>query len=257
MIGEFSDSLQDLNTLCERYGIEELPVELERLRSKSRRKQARRRFVKSQISELEAEVRVLASELSGIDVALDLLAGATAQSIRSIHSEAWSPVPVLAFRVWKCSSRGLFGLVQQWESPRLVAYCSRRGTTREVPHTDGGCPHPSCGIYAAKNLARLLAAHERPGRTSLAVGLVALSGKVVEHEHGYRGAVAEVLALAYPSADGLQMSHRREEIQTVFRQGCQEQTVSPEHETEAAVDRIVRYLTEQRERRENWTLESN
>ena len=88
------------------------------------------------------------------------------------------------------------------------------------------------------------------------VPLLSLSGKVVEHEHGYRGAVAEVLALAYPSADGLQMSHRREEIETVFRQGCQEQTASPEHEKEAAVDRIVRYLTEQRERRENWTLES-
>ena len=105
----------------------------------------------------------------------------------------WSPTPVLGFRFWYVFSGCLQGVRQTWLRPEMEAQCARQGPG--APHTGGGC---RCGIYALKaseGLPRPGRVRMRPG-AGLALGVVALSGVVVEHELGYRAARAEVAAAA-------------------------------------------------------------
>jgi len=100
----------------------------------------------------------------------------------------WSPVPILGFRLWRLTSRGVHGVVRAWPGPRLEAHCPRGPG---APHDAPGC---RCGIYALKDPGALWAL--RPGAGPILVyGLVALSGKVVEHAYGYRSRRAEVMAV--------------------------------------------------------------
>ncbi len=113
--------------------------------------------------------------------------------------EFWSPQSVLAFRMWELRGR-LQGAWRAWDRPFREARCVSGRTERDdgaVPHTDGRCGHPPCGIYACKEPAQLLASFGLPeGSRRRVYGLVALSGKVVEHERGYRGQRATVVAAA-------------------------------------------------------------
>ncbi len=110
----------------------------------------------------------------------------------------WSPQPVLGFRFWQVDSQ-LEGVFRPWPQPEYEAGCSRglgEFHDAHVPHTDGRCGEPPCGIYAAKDPASLF--DEEDDHTTMrgrAYGLVALRGKVVEHERGYRAAHATALAV--------------------------------------------------------------
>ncbi len=107
----------------------------------------------------------------------------------------WSPVAVMGYRAWKWSEDGFHGVRQPWLHPRLAAACSEGGG---LPHTDGRCAEVAygCGIYAAKSLDVLMEEVRGFSDSRVAVGLVGLEGKVVEHERGYRSEIATVLALA-------------------------------------------------------------
>lgn len=113
--------------------------------------------------------------------------------------EFWSPGLVLGFRMWELRGR-LYGAWAAWDRPEHVARCLRRrgaAAADQVPHTDGRCGDPPCGLYCFKEPEQLLAAFGMPTRNERVVaGLVALSGKVVEHERGYRAQKARVLAAA-------------------------------------------------------------
>ena len=86
-----------------------------------------------------------------------------------------------------------------------------------VPHTDGRCGHPPCGLYAAKDVRDLdFPALNALGRRRVALGLVALAGKVVEHEHGYRARRAEVRAMAVIGAGRVVRIGDRTTIERLF-----------------------------------------
>lgn len=109
-----------------------------------------------------------------------------------------SSTAVFAYRAWNISQNSLRGVCVAWPVPTVVARCldygRRAGADRtDVPHTDGSCGPPPCGIYATKTAAAALDAIEHDGPQAL--GVVALSGKVVEHEHGYRAAVATAVGM--------------------------------------------------------------
>lgn len=110
--------------------------------------------------------------------------------------EFWSPAPVLGFRMWDLRDR-VYGAFRVWERPEYEAVCLSPATGHdhsEVPHSDGRCGPPPCGIYCFKEPEQLLAAFGLPKGTSrVVVGLVALSGKVVEHERGYRAKRVKVV----------------------------------------------------------------
>ena len=103
---------------------------------------------------------------------------------------------MLGFRMWELRGR-LVGAWMPWDRPEYEARCGTRrsGPGDDVPHTDGRCGYPPCGLYCFKEPEQLLAAFGMPrGSARFVLGLVSLSGKVVEHEHGYRAKKARVLA---------------------------------------------------------------
>jgi hypothetical protein len=98
--------------------------------------------------------------------------------------EFWSPDPVAAWRTWKWNGRVLKGSFERdWPSDLMEADCV---VCSEPPGWD--CP---CGIYAMKDHRPLPVV--RPG--SAIIGKVALSGRVIEHEEGYRGSHARITDL--------------------------------------------------------------
>jgi hypothetical protein len=114
--------------------------------------------------------------------------------------EFWSPDEIVGWRVWSWTGKVLKGSFEHnWASSSMGADCV---VCADPPGWD--CP---CGIYAMKDRRSL--SPSRPGSTI--VGKVALSGRVVEHEGGYRSSHARMtelwvddaetarrIALAYP-----------------------------------------------------------
>jgi hypothetical protein len=106
--------------------------------------------------------------------------------------------PILAFRAWGISQGRMRGARAAWPVPSVEARCLDSGRQAEadagdVPHTDATCGPAPCGIYATKTPAAALVALRHDG--PVALGVVALAGKVVEHEHGYRAAEATAVAI--------------------------------------------------------------
>ena len=116
----------------------------------------------------------------------------------------WSPTPILGFRVWQMGAH-LHGAKRVWYTPEYVAGCLRGNSEvmdPDVPHSDGSCGRPPCGIYAAKDPASLVAdfgAEYLP----MAYGVVELTGKVVEHDDGYRAQRARAIAVVVVEDEGL------------------------------------------------------
>lgn len=122
---------------------------------------------------------------------------------RSRDQEWWSHQPVLGFRMWDMRGGKLHGAWIAWEGPSKTAQCldKQSKATGPVPHDASECRPPPCGIYALKGTRSLRTAAERAIRTNavpmtLAIGLVAMTGRVIEHDDGYRAQQAEVVALA-------------------------------------------------------------
>ena len=126
----------------------------------------------------------------------------------------WSPAPIFGFRFWRVHIDGLFGSTGvRWERPVLEAECRNPRGLRlgvaarglEPVPFDAGEPVPhlecTCGIYAIPDVTVLVGLAARamgPGVRALetgAFGIVAMTGRVVEHERGWRAARAEVTAL--------------------------------------------------------------
>jgi hypothetical protein len=103
---------------------------------------------------------------------------------------------VLGYRVWTIEQNELVGARFVWETPEFEATCEGNLSSDEVPHTDERCGRLGCGVYATKHLEDLLGEHVQESTRQYVAGLVALDGKVVEHEHGYRAARAEVVSAA-------------------------------------------------------------
>ncbi len=111
----------------------------------------------------------------------------------------WSPTPILGFRGWHVRDGRLHGAVRPWPTPIHHAGCVKRGRQDvapaiDVPHTNGECGRPACGIYATKEPGPIVDMFIDLGG-AVAVGIVELSGKVVEHEYGYRAGVAMAVAM--------------------------------------------------------------
>jgi hypothetical protein len=97
-----------------------------------------------------------------------------------------------------------------------------------VPHAAGECGPPPCGIYVAKDPQDLISGYSRDAAWAMLVGegvrllepgvygAVALSGRVVEHERGYRGARADVLGVVAVGGHRMAVIDRPEALQTLF-----------------------------------------
>jgi hypothetical protein len=189
--------IREYNTLKFRYGVAESPPQLARIDQAVQRRQYRLDFLRRQAAEIAEELHWIETEVEKFDKGRELVLVDAIEDLRRRFPEAWSPTPPLGFRWWDVSDGRFCGFRQIWPEPSLRARCLTTNRTEEIPHTDGSCGSPPCGIYAAKSVSRLVRGiHIGSDVRSVAVGLVALEGKVVEHEHGYRAAVATTRALA-------------------------------------------------------------
>ena len=202
--------------LRDRYGSSIEPAGVARLELSRTRRINRIRHLRDRVSELTDEIRVLRHEVEGIDKALCLALEEAIGNERHVRGEAWSPIPIPGFRLWDLRGDGLFGFRVQWSQPTLVAQCPTTKTSHEVPHTDGSCGDPPCGIYATKDADSLLDAHCHDEVERLAIGLVGLTGKVVEHEFGYRAARADVIALSFVRNGVLHTTADHDEMTLLF-----------------------------------------
>lgn len=172
-----------------------LPEETEKI-DRMRRTIASKRVqldrLENEAQELIAEVVRLEDELHGREKALALLLGTVVHRIEHSLRDAWSPVPLLGYRLWAMRGGRLHGARTLWTEPSFVATCASHDG--EVPHADGRCGRLGCGIYATKALQPLINLHLEAGSHSYVAALVALSGRIVEHENGYRASHARVAA---------------------------------------------------------------
>lgn len=188
------------------------PPGLQRLEQGVQRRLQRIAHLRTVAEEAQAEAARLSAEVAGLERGIEALLGDTLEAWQRRHPEAWSPVGVPAFRAWTVTDRSVSGAVVVWREPRLVALCGK-SPGGEVPHTDGRCSSPPCGIYAVKRIARL---REFRFTDEWLAGLVGLSGKVVEHEDGYRAAAAEVVALVGIAGSDVYRTEDRTVLEDLF-----------------------------------------
>ncbi|MDK1038242.1 MAG: hypothetical protein QGD91_04845 [Actinomycetota bacterium] len=169
----------------------------------------------------------------------------------------WSPTAVHGYRVWTFEKDGLYGAQRPWRSPRFSARCSFDG---EIPHTDGRCATVAfgCGIYAAKSVEVLMDEVDGDLGRQFVVGLVGLEGRVVEHDRGYRGEQATVLAATIVNRGTLLMTDDAGELQRMFRDPRQSFGVGavspPSGNSDRTMQAAIRnYLEKKAERYQTWT----
>lgn len=178
-----------LGELEDRYGVEPDP-DVGRLEHQLARRTSRIAVLSDQLDALLDEITRLDDERAGLLSAMELVLTDQLGRVTQARDEAWSPWPVFGFRLWGVTNQGLVGMFERWTAPLKQARCSNLSGNPDVPHTDPRCGEPRCGIYATRTPD--MAMQGIPAGGGWAVGLVALSGKVVEHEHGYRAQRAEV-----------------------------------------------------------------
>lgn len=116
------------------------------------------------------------------------------EKVRIEKGEGWSPVPVIGFRGWRLMNGLLYGAKVVWQRPEMSADCLHLVAGEDLPHSAGKCGPPPCGIYAVKELA-VLKRELGPWGSSSLFGVVAMTGKVIEHDLGYRAAKSKVVAI--------------------------------------------------------------
>ncbi len=221
----------------------------------------------AEIEELEAEV--LGTLRQAVETAKSAQRAAATRRARTLKSRfgefdpvtMWSPTPVYGYRMWRLDYTGFHGARKLWRKPWMAATC-RRGDG--VPHTDGRCAGVAygCGIYAAKSVGVLMDEIGGALGDSFAVGLVALEGKVVEHERGYRAETAAVRVLIVAERGSLRMVDVDVALHDVFEdplmiRAVDSTVLQKPASGEATRTTIERVLEERAERLKAWTLGSN
>lgn len=176
---------------------------------------------------------------------------------RQAHAEGWSPTAVLGYRLWAIGEDGMHGVKMAWRGRTMTATCLARGGSEEIPHTDGRCGRLGCGVYAAKSVDSLFRGFDVSGIGDVALGLVALTGKVVEHETGYRAAAATVVALGASHGEHLLLTDDADRIDTVFARPT---LITGEPVVETHQERLLEmetYVEQAARRMSRWTLASN
>jgi hypothetical protein len=206
------------------------PEEVERLesaiadrRTVSATVQFRLDAARRRVQELDDEMRALGAEITGFERGLGAILDQLLEEAGERAEPMWSPIPVLGYRTWHVTAGGLRGATGfVWFGPVLDARCGGAAGVDDgqVPHADGRCGYPPCGIYALKDPAPLLRSQEwrrSEGTVGIVVGLTALSGKVIEHEGGYRGQHARVTAAALLKNSEVLISDDADWIADLFR----------------------------------------
>jgi hypothetical protein len=200
----------------DRYGELSGMADLSKADSAMTTRQRRLDTLHKEEERIRAQINSMTSELRRIEKWLEFWLEDVITRVKREHAEGWSPRPVLGYRIWGVGKEALHGVKMPWEGRTLVATCLSQGGDEEIPHTDGRCGRLGCGVYAAKTVDPLYVEFDVRGIGDVALGLVALSGKVVDHDEGYRAAEATVVALGASMGDYLMLTSDPNQIDEIF-----------------------------------------
>lgn len=213
-----------LSIYRDRYQIGHLLGPIDSLEKSIQRREHRSMALIRRIGELEKELANARNELVTVRAEIEgsrttgaLLIEEIVDQVRIDQGEAWSPHPFRGFRVWRIHERAIWGNQVVWPEPRLESRCLRSIPGDDVPHSISRCGPPACGIYAVKDLDMFPPEVAATKVRDCVVGVVALSGKVVEHELGYRASHARVLAVAVNRGGRRRLFQTAGEIAELFR----------------------------------------
>ncbi|NND04649.1 MAG: hypothetical protein HKN91_17885 [Acidimicrobiia bacterium] len=126
----------------------------------------------------------------------------------------WSPEPIVGYRVWNVFRDRMQGFHSVWREPAFSAQCTLPDAETAAPHIVDGC---ECGVYAAKDPAWLKSHFAGAvAGPRVALGRVALSGRVVEHTDGFRAQEARVIAIAVRTRHGVTHFTVAADIEALF-----------------------------------------
>ena len=208
------------------------------------------------VDELESCVAYASSRQGANAVVARRRAIASGDTMTEEIESMWSPTPVMAYRVWDFKDSGFYGFRKRWHESVFTATCISSG---DVPHTDGRCSSVAfgCGVYASKVVDQLLRSTRLTANQNFAAGLVALEGKVVEHERGYRAERARVISLVIVHDGVMTIVDGEAEVYEAFLnpwRGGDETVLLPDIPTDKCMWRMIKAELKKREKEQNvWT----
>ena len=236
----------------DRYGELSGLVDVSKAYASMASRQRRLDQLQEEAERIEAKIASMVSEIRRIEKWLEFCLENAIAAAKKSNAEGWSPVPVLGYRLWGVSLEELHGAKMPWTSRTMSATCLSRRDSGEIPHSDGRCGRLGCGVYAAKTIAPLYAEFGVHQITDFAVGLVALSGKVVEHEAGDRAAEATGLAIGATLDGHLLLTARPDEIEQVFAAPRLIKKAPPVDSADQKLADIETFIAEEARRAEQW-----
>ncbi len=251
--GRLGELLQRYRELQEEFGPMDEDALIDKVVASVAHRRRRLESALAQIAELDIEAQWLVDEISGREQSLELLLVDVVRRVGRMLEDGWSPDPLLGFRLWIMNGSGLDGAKVTWRTRVMTATCLTTGEADSVPHSDGRCGRLGCGVYATKELDPLFAQHLNARSHGYAVGLVELTGKVVEHEHGFRAERAEIVALAAVGVDGYLETEDPDEVADLCDAPEAALRLSGGLRPSGVLGRIERFLTACQERRLGWT----
>ncbi|MGB7861127.1 MAG: hypothetical protein WBM90_11570 [Acidimicrobiia bacterium] len=256
-----SDAWELLRLYRQRYDLGEsaefafrLEQSLHRRRAKAAALRRRKEHLESELLEVESLLEAARNEIAGSLLAAELFVRETIDGIRRERGEGWSPTPILGFRMWSIEDDGLRGAKTRWPMYRLASTCLNGVPGEDVPHSIGKCGPPACGIYATKQVEALRSRFGLWNPEGCVVAVVALTGKVVEHELGYRGAHAEVVAIGASSEGRKLLTHDQSQVAAMFEnpRATLTDTGDPGRLTS---EQLCGFLEQEKREFERWTWE--
>ena len=192
---QLDELLRQVSRLRTRYAEATGQEQQLRLENSLRRRRNRIMQIRHRIEELSTEAATLDRELLGYQTALVAYLADLADRLRTGHDEGWSPTPVIGYRMWVMHRDRLEGVRTVWLHRKLKATCAAGYDDVEIPHTDGRCGRLGCGVYAAMSPEPVLESFTPGSGLGYVAGRVEMTGKVVEHDTGYRAELAETVAV--------------------------------------------------------------
>lgn len=258
-VGAEVDQWKRLEVYRQRYAIDERLAPVASLEKSINRRRLRSAALSRRLEQLLEEVTDTRARLAAIESEIDRSRDAGALLIADIlddvqieKGEAWSPSPVRGFRVWRIEDNGVMGNQVRWDSPTLVGRCLREIPGEDLPHPVSRCGPPACGIYAVKDLGMFPPGIGRGAIHNSVVGVVAMHGKVIEHEDGYRSQKATAIAVS--ANDGVRRLTTADpaEIEALFADPAAALAeAGPRRSADETATR--EFLTSIQEKEESWT----
>lgn len=222
-VGVEVDQWKRLQIYRQRYRIDELLTPISSLERSLTRRRMKATALARRLDELEELISEAQTELNAVESEIErgrqmgsLLIEEILDRVQGEMGEAWSPIPIRGYRVWRIEDRRVMGNQVHWPTPTLASECLRENPGDDLPHAVDRCGPPACGIYAVKDVDIFPPGVAGGTIHNSVVGIVAMCGKVVEHEEGFRSQKATAVAVSANDGRRHLMTTDPGEIEALF-----------------------------------------